>query len=69
MATHSPILTATPGGRWRWLASIVAAGLRPELHNDRRLREHLGATPADTLARFEGIIEADIESPAPRGHS
>ena len=40
----------------RWIRSIVAAGFRPTVHNDRRLREHLGATPAETLARFEAVV-------------
>lgn len=51
-------------GRWRWLASIVAAGFRPDVHNERRLKEHLGPTPADTLARFKGIVDAEV---APSG--
>src|SRR5690606_3240607 len=36
-------------GQWAWIRSIVAAGFRPAVHNARRLREHLGATPAQTL--------------------
>ena len=51
-------------GRWRWLASIVAAGFRPEVHNAKRLLEYLGPTPKDTLDRFEVIINAEI---APTG--
>jgi uncharacterized protein (TIGR03083 family) len=45
-------------GRFRWLRSIVGAGLRPAVHNDRRLREHLGATPAETLDRFRAVIDS-----------
>jgi uncharacterized protein (TIGR03083 family) len=52
-------LTATATtGRWRWIWSIVSAGFRPAVHNERRLREHLGATPAETLRRFEAIVDA-----------
>lgn len=47
-------------GRWRWVVSILAAGFRPELHNERRLREHLGPTPHHTLASFAGIIDAEV---------
>ena len=43
-------------GPWRWVASIVAAGFRPAVHNERRLREHLGATPAETLERFRAVV-------------
>lgn len=45
-------------GRLRWLGSIVGAGFRPAVHNDRRLREHLGATPAETLDRFRAVIDS-----------
>lgn len=51
-------------GRWRWLASILAAGFRPDVHNERRLLEHLGPTPEDTRHRFEGVIDAEV---APTG--
>lgn len=43
-------------GRLQWLRSIVGAGFRPAVHNDRRLREHLGATPAETLDRFRAVV-------------
>ena len=36
----------------RWIASIVAARFDPAVHNRRRLAEQLGATPAETCARF-----------------
>jgi uncharacterized protein (TIGR03083 family) len=52
-------LTATATmGRWRWIRSMVSAGFRPPVHNERRLREHLGATPAETLRNFEAVIGA-----------
>jgi len=45
-------------GQWAWIRSIVAAGFRPSVHNRRRLREHLGATPAQTLESFRAIIDS-----------
>lgn len=45
-------------GRLGWLRSIAGAGFRPSVHNDRRLREQLGATPAQTLERFQGLIDS-----------
>ena len=51
-------------GRWRWLASILAARFRPEIHNQRRLLEHLGPTPQDTRRRFGLVIDAEV---APTG--
>lgn len=47
-------------GRWRWIRSMVGAGFRPDVHNERRLREHLGGTPAETLQAFQHIIGAQI---------
>lgn len=51
-------------GRWAWLRSIAAARFRPEVHNERRLAEHLGAGPAETLRRFEQVVGARV---APTG--
>lgn len=45
-------------GQWAWLRSIVLAGLRPAVHNARRLREHLGATPTETLENFRAVIDS-----------
>lgn len=47
-------------GRGAWLRSIVLAGFRPAVHNERRLREHLGPTPAETLARFRAVVSSTI---------
>lgn len=58
------LTAAASTGRLRWIRSIVAAGFRPAVHNKRRLREHLGASPAGTLARFEEVVGATI---APTG--
>ena len=51
-------------GRWRWIRSMLGAGFRPGVHNARRLREHLGATPAETRAKFLDIIRVQV---APTG--
>ena len=39
-------------GPLRWFASVIGARFDFDLHNDRRLAEHRGATPAETLERF-----------------
>ena len=51
-------------GRWRWIRSMLGAGFRPGVHNARRLREHLGATPAETREKFLDIIPVQV---APTG--
>ena len=43
-------------GRMAWLRSMFCAGFRPAVHNDRRLREHRGVTPTQTLERFRAVI-------------
>ncbi|WP_030434627.1 maleylpyruvate isomerase family mycothiol-dependent enzyme [Actinoplanes subtropicus] len=53
-------------GRVRWLASIIGARFDAGLHNQRRLAEHLGATPAETLDRFRRIL---TRTTAPSGHT
>ena len=47
---------AATTGRWAWLKSIIGAGFNPAVHNNRRLAEHLGPTPAGTLANFRRVI-------------
>ncbi|WP_299166266.1 maleylpyruvate isomerase family mycothiol-dependent enzyme [uncultured Arthrobacter sp.] len=47
-------------GRWRWLRSMLGAGFRPHVHNQRRLEEHQGDTPAATLDRFRAIVDSRI---------
>lgn len=43
-----------------WLRSIILSGFRPAVHNERRLREHLGKDPAETLARFRAVIASTV---------
>ncbi|SNT55705.1 TIGR03083 family protein [Asanoa hainanensis] len=40
----------------RWLVSIVGARFDADVHNQRRLAEHRGATPAETLERFRQVV-------------
>jgi uncharacterized protein (TIGR03083 family) len=51
--------------RWKWLRSMLAARLRPDVHNQRRLLEHRGTTPAETLDRFRAVIKSTT---APSAH-
>lgn len=52
--------------QWRWMRSMLGARFRPEVHNQRRLVEHRGNTPAETLDRFHAIIGSTT---APSGHT
>src|SRR3954469_16205196 len=58
------LTAAATVARGRWIRSILVAGFRPAVHNERLLREQLGATPAETLSRFEAVIDATV---APTG--
>jgi uncharacterized protein (TIGR03083 family) len=49
----------------QWLASMLGARFRPAVHNQRRLAEHLGRTPAETLDQFRAVITSTT---APSGH-
>jgi uncharacterized protein (TIGR03083 family) len=51
--------------RWKWLRSMLGARFRPDVHNQRRLAEHRGSTPAETLDRFRALIKSTT---APSGH-
>ena len=50
------LTAAATVGRWRWIASVVGARFDFDLHNERRLAEQRGATPAETLARFRRVV-------------
>ncbi|GAA4370526.1 hypothetical protein [Paeniglutamicibacter cryotolerans] len=45
---------------------MLGAGFRSDVHNLRRLTEHRGDTPAETLARFRAIINSTT---APSSHT
>ncbi len=53
-------------GRLRWFRSALAARFDFDLHNARRLAEHRGADPAETLDRFRAVI---TRTTAPSGHT
>ncbi|MDQ0757429.1 maleylpyruvate isomerase family mycothiol-dependent enzyme [Streptomyces canus] len=60
-------LTAGASTRmWRWLLSMLAARFDPDLHNDRRLAKHRGATPEETLRRFREVVAGPA---GPTGHT
>jgi uncharacterized protein (TIGR03083 family) len=60
-------LTATASlNQWRWVRSMLGARFRADVHNQRRLAEHRGNTPAETFDRFHAIIDS---STAPSGHT
>ncbi|MCC2591853.1 maleylpyruvate isomerase family mycothiol-dependent enzyme [Tessaracoccus sp. OS52] len=50
------LIAAASLGRWQWLRSMLAVGFRPDVHNQRRLAEHRGSTPAETLGRFRAVV-------------
>ncbi|WP_227984983.1 maleylpyruvate isomerase family mycothiol-dependent enzyme [Nocardia spumae] len=50
------LTAAASTSRLRWLRSVLAARFDFDEHNARRLTEHRGATPAETLVRFRSII-------------
>lgn len=47
-------------GRWQWLRSMLGAGFRPHVHNQRRLEENRRPTSDGTLDRFRAIIDSSI---------
>ncbi len=52
--------------QWRWVRSMLGARFRADVHNQRRLVEHRGSTPSETLERFRTIIGSTT---APSGHT
>ncbi|MGA7207009.1 MAG: maleylpyruvate isomerase family mycothiol-dependent enzyme, partial [Specibacter sp.] len=46
--------------QWQWIRSMIGARFRPDVHNQRRLQEHLGASPAETLDRFRVVVNSTI---------
>ena len=52
-------------GPLRWFSSVIGARFNFDLHNDRRLAEHRGSTPTETLARFRAIIGSSTSAPGP----
>ncbi|SFO78334.1 TIGR03083 family protein [Geodermatophilus dictyosporus] len=52
-------------GPVRWTASVLGARFDFDLHNERRLAEHRGATPAETLERFRRVLTSTTSAPGP----
>ncbi|SEN06429.1 maleylpyruvate isomerase N-terminal domain-containing protein [Cryobacterium luteum] len=44
--TLAHLTAAASIGRWRWLRSIIGSRFNADLHNRRRLDEHLGGSPS-----------------------
>ncbi|MCZ2826198.1 MULTISPECIES: maleylpyruvate isomerase family mycothiol-dependent enzyme [unclassified Modestobacter] len=57
---------AASTGRARWLVSMMGARFDADVHNDRRLVEHRGGTPTETLQRFRAVGDSTT---APSGHT
>lgn len=53
-------------GRLRWLTSVLGARFDFDVHNERRLAEHRGATTAETLDRFRRTVTSTT---AASGHT
>lgn len=60
------LTAAASTGRVRWLRSVVGARFDADLHNQRRLAEHLGASPEETLERFRAAVTSTT---AASGHT
>jgi uncharacterized protein (TIGR03083 family) len=59
------LTAAASVGPLRWFASVLGARFDFDLHNHRRLAEHRGATPAETLDRFRRVITSTASAPGP----
>jgi uncharacterized protein (TIGR03083 family) len=60
------LTAAASTNQWRWVRSMVGARFRADVHNQRRLVEHRGSTPDETLDRFRAVIGGTT---APSGHT
>lgn len=58
VAAH--LTAAASLNQWQWIRSMVGARFRPDVHNLRRLKEHLGSAPAETLAGFHAVINSTV---------
>jgi uncharacterized protein (TIGR03083 family) len=64
--TVAHLTAAASVGPWRWMRSVLGARFDFDLHNDRRLAEQRGATPAETLARFRAILDSTTSTWGPK---
>ncbi|NYE95331.1 uncharacterized protein (TIGR03083 family) [Psychromicrobium silvestre] len=60
------LIAAASLNQGRWMRSMLGAGFRADVHNQRRLEEHRGSSPEETLARFRAVINNNI---APSSHT
>lgn len=60
------LTAAASVGRLRWLRSVLGARFDFDLHNQRRLAEHQGTKPSETLARFRRVMTSTT---AASGHT
>jgi uncharacterized protein (TIGR03083 family) len=49
----------------RWMAGVIRCRFDFDRQVSLRLAEQMGATPAETLARFRGVIESTTKPPLP----
>ncbi len=52
-------------GPLRWFRSVLGARGSVDRHNARRLAEHRGRTPAETLERFRSVVPSTTSPPGP----
>jgi uncharacterized protein (TIGR03083 family) len=52
-------------GPLRWVASVLSARFDFDLHNDRRLAQHRGANPGETLQRFRQVVSSTTSTFGP----
>ena len=52
-------------GPLRWMVSVLGARFDFDLHNARRLAEHRGATPHETLERFRRVVDSTTSTFGP----
>lgn len=60
------LTAAASMGGFRWLAGVLRCRFDFDRQVLMRLREHLGASGADTLARFERVVTSTTAPPLPR---
>jgi uncharacterized protein (TIGR03083 family) len=60
------LIAAASLNQRQWLRSMIGARFRADVHNQRRLAEHRGSTPAETLDRFRAVITSTT---APSSHT
>lgn len=59
------LTAAASVGALRWFGSVLGARFGFDLHNARRLAEYRGATPAETLERFQRVVNSTTSAPGP----